>query len=129
MADDVITDVTLAVRKVDDEYTDADLLARIPRELGAGFYEIGYVLEGAFVPMLEFKAGHVDQRVAAWNDHHDPIKPITVTVRELFAARIDELESKVAALQAQAATQTAAPAETEPAPGDAAGDDTAPTTE
>jgi hypothetical protein len=76
VADDPIfvDDVELAVQFVPDEHTDLDLMARNPRELGAGHYEIGIVIEGGFVPLWEYKGGHIADRVAAWKRNNPDAK-------------------------------------------------------
>lgn len=70
MAESFVKGVELAVMRVTDEHSDADLEVQRPRELGAGFYEIGVMIDGAFVSLIELKAGDVDARIAAFKKAH-----------------------------------------------------------
>jgi hypothetical protein len=64
--------VGFAVKRVTDVHSEEDLKLHNPRELGSGFYEFGVVIDGAFVSILELKAGHVEAQIAAWKKAHPP---------------------------------------------------------
>ena len=54
--------VEFAVRHLPDApLTDAEKRRESPREIGAGHYEFGAVIDGAFVPIVTTKAGRVEK--------------------------------------------------------------------
>lgn len=69
-----VDDVELAVQFVPDEHNELDRMVLHPRELGAGHYEIGIVIDDAFVPLWEYKGGHIADRVAAWKKNNPDVK-------------------------------------------------------
>ena len=74
MAEDFVDGVELKVLRVTDEHSDEDLLIPRPRDLGAGFYEIGVMIDGVFISLIELKAGDVDQRIAKYKKAHPPAR-------------------------------------------------------
>lgn len=72
MAEKFLQGVELAVMRVTDEHSDEDLLVKNPRELGAGFYDFGVMIDGAFVSLIELKGGDVEARVAAYKKANPP---------------------------------------------------------
>lgn len=86
-------DVELAMLYVPDVHDEVDLSVKSPRELGAGHFEVGIVTEGAFVPLFEYKGGHISDRVAAWKRNH-PDSQLPGRSPELA-----ELEQRVAGLE------------------------------
>ena len=65
MSDTDYTTVDVAIRHVPDTLSPAEESAPNPREQGAGFYEIGVVFDGAFVPFAVKKAGGVQKKLDA----------------------------------------------------------------
>lgn len=65
MARSFVQGVGIAVQRVPDEHSEEDLEQVKVRELGAGHYVFGFVLEGAFIPVMTLKAGGIDKKIAA----------------------------------------------------------------
>jgi hypothetical protein len=72
MAQHFLKNVGIAVLRVTDEYDETDVDRPKQRELGSGFYEVGLVIDGAFVTLMELKGGAVDAQIAAWQKAHPP---------------------------------------------------------
>ncbi|TMC48766.1 MAG: hypothetical protein E6J20_18530 [Chloroflexi bacterium] len=55
---------SLEVRYVPDTYTETERQEGASWPLGSGFYDVGVVVEGAFLPLHRIKAGAVDKLLA-----------------------------------------------------------------
>ena len=56
---------TLEVRYLPDTYTDTEVREGASWELGAGHYEIGANVDGAWFPLARLKGGGVQKKLAA----------------------------------------------------------------